>query len=227
MKCTLPFWSVMWEYEPANNKKPMGKQGVWKSWATRALLGERNLKTKKYLAFIKILAWMSVFLFRVKIFYFNNHDNWSFLHKKARESWSICITESKNAKMVRRTKWSQSCAWRTEIFFRQPVAKKGICRLAEWGLFGDCGAICVQHGGCWWPATYLESWHLQPSYFYQTRSAWSLDQGSTRKCSAVHNFAPTVKNFVSCGRACPSHMTQNLVTVGTKLLTGEWFLFDP
>ena len=24
-------------------------------------------------------------------------------------------------------------------------------------------------------------------------------------------------NFVSCGRACPSHMTQNLVTVGAKL----------
>ena len=34
-------------------------------------------------------------------------------------------------------------------------------------------------------------------------------------------------NFVSCGRACPSHRTQNLVTVGTKLLTGEWFSFDP
>ena len=29
------------------------------------------------------------------------------------------------------------------------------------------------------------------------------------------------------GRACPSHMTQNLVTVGVKLLTGEGFLFDP
>ena len=28
-------------------------------------------------------------------------------------------------------------------------------------------------------------------------------------------------NFVSCGRACPSYMTQTLVTVGTKLLTGE------
>ena len=34
-------------------------------------------------------------------------------------------------------------------------------------------------------------------------------------------------NFVSCGRACPSHMTQNLVTVGAKLWTGEWFSFDP
>ena len=34
-------------------------------------------------------------------------------------------------------------------------------------------------------------------------------------------------NFVSCGRACPSHMTQNLVTVGTKLWTAERFLVDP
>ena len=33
-------------------------------------------------------------------------------------------------------------------------------------------------------------------------------------------------NFVSCGRACPSHMPQNLVTVGAKLWTGEWFSFD-
>ena len=28
--------------------------------------------------------------------------------------------------------------------------------------------------------------------FYQTRSAWSMDQGSTRKRSAVHNCVPTV-----------------------------------
>ena len=34
-------------------------------------------------------------------------------------------------------------------------------------------------------------------------------------------------NFVSCGRACPSHMTQNLVTVGAKLWTAERFLLDP
>ena len=36
-----------------------------------------------------------------------------------------------------------------------------------------------------------------------------------------------LRNFVSCGRACPSHMTQNVVTVGVQLLIGEWFLFDP
>ena len=34
-------------------------------------------------------------------------------------------------------------------------------------------------------------------------------------------------NFVSCGRACPSHMTQNLVTVGAQLWTAERFLVDP
>ena len=43
---------------------------------------------------------------------------------------------------------------------------------------------------------------FNPSYwkdpwlcFYQTRSAWSMDQGSTRKRSAAHNFAPTVTKF--------------------------------
>ena len=34
-------------------------------------------------------------------------------------------------------------------------------------------------------------------------------------------------NFVSCGRACPSHMRQILVTVGAKLWTAERFLLDP
>ena len=34
-------------------------------------------------------------------------------------------------------------------------------------------------------------------------------------------------NFVSCGRACPSHLTQNLVTVGAKLWTADRFLVDP
>ena len=31
--------------------------------------------------------------------------------------------------------------------------------------------------------------------FYQTRSAWSMDQASTMKRSAVHNFVPTVTKF--------------------------------
>ena len=40
-------------------------------------------------------------------------------------------------------------------------------------------------------------WTHFPCYwhFYQTRSAWSVDQGSTRKRSPVHNFAPAVTKF--------------------------------
>ena len=32
-------------------------------------------------------------------------------------------------------------------------------------------------------------------HFYQTRSAWSMDQGSIRNRSAFHNFVPTVTKF--------------------------------
>ena len=41
------------------------------------------------------------------------------------------------------------------------------------------------------------STHITRLCFYQTRSAWSMDQGSTREGSVVHNFAPTVTKF--CG----------------------------
>ena len=44
----------------------------------------------------------------------------------------------------------------------------------------------------------LKNWlilNLSWPHFYQTRSAWSVDQGSTRKCSAVQHFAPTVMKF--------------------------------
>ena len=36
---------------------------------------------------------------------------------------------------------------------------------------------------------------LSRPHFYQTRSAWSMDQGSTKKRSAVHKFVPTVTKF--------------------------------
>ena len=36
---------------------------------------------------------------------------------------------------------------------------------------------------------------LPRPHFYQTRSAWSMDQGSTKKRSAAHNFVPTVTKF--------------------------------
>ena len=54
---------------------------------------------------------------------------------------------------------------------------------------------------------------------------WIKDQLINALLSTILSLQ--LPNFVSCGRACPSHRTQNLVTVGTKLLTGEWFSFDP
>ena len=38
----------------------------------------------------------------------------------------------------------------------------------------------------------LPGQHWPRLCFYQTRSTWSMDHGSTRKRSAVHNFGPTV-----------------------------------
>ena len=39
----------------------------------------------------------------------------------------------------------------------------------------------------------MVSWHWP--HFYQTRSAWSMDQGSNENHSPVNNFAPTVTKF--------------------------------
>ena len=40
-------------------------------------------------------------------------------------------------------------------------------------------------------------------HFYQTRSAWSKDQGSNENHSPVHNFAPTVTKFCHVGGTSP------------------------
>ena len=57
-------------------------------------------------------------------------------------------------------------------------------------------------------------------HFYQTRSVWSMDQGSNKKRSVVHDVVPTVIKFCVMWEGF-------LVTVGEKLLNGEWFSFDP
>ena len=46
------------------------------------------------------------------------------------------------------------------------------------------------------------------------RNPWIKDQLWNDLLSILHLQLP---NFVSCGRDKPSHMTQNLVTVGVKL----------
>ena len=54
---------------------------------------------------------------------------------------------------------------------------------------------------------------------------WVKDQMKITLLSTVPPLQ--LPNFVSCGRDKPSHMKQNLVTVGTKLWTAERFLVDP
>ena len=54
---------------------------------------------------------------------------------------------------------------------------------------------------------------------------WIKDQLGNALLSTILHLQ--IWNFVSCGRACPSHMTQNFVTVVVKLLRREWFLFYP
>ena len=77
------------------------QQGVWKSPALRVLLGERKKKKKIYLFFFLlfgihiILAQMSWIFIQGQIFYLKY---WSFLYKKAHESWSVCIPEKKMPK---------------------------------------------------------------------------------------------------------------------------------
>ena len=47
-----------------------------------------------------------------------------------------------------------------------------------------------------WNCNVIRSlWYPARPHFYQTRSAWSLDQGSTKKRSAVLNVVPTVTKF--------------------------------
>ena len=68
---------------------------------------------------------------------------------------------------------------------------------------------------------YTQSWfNWSWLCFYQTdqRNPWIKDQlGNALLSTILHLQLP---NFVSCGRDKPSHMTQNLVTVGTKLSLG-------
>ena len=57
------------------------------------------------------------------------------------------------------------------------------------------------------------------------RNPWIKDQIKITLLPTISHLL--LPNFVSCGRACPSHMTQNLVTVGAKLWTTDRFIFDP
>ena len=54
------------------------------------------------------------------------------------------------------------------------------------------GTIVTKFNGAY---TYMCKYQACRPHFYQTRSAWSKDQGSNENHSPVHNFAPTVTKF--------------------------------
>ena len=73
---------------------------------------------------------------------------------------------------------------------------------------------------------YLCNKSLQP-LFYQNQSAWSMDKGSKRKSSAVHNLASTVTKFGDMweGQALP-HVTKFCNCRG-KIVCSRMILVDP
>ena len=77
--------------------------------------------------------------------------------------------------------------------------------------------------GQWWPISLSSSGSafIKPDQY----NPWIKDQIKITIVPTISHLQ--LPNFVSCGRACPSHMTQNLVTVGAKLWTAERFLVDP
>ena len=60
-------------------------------------------------------------------------------------------------------------------------------------------------------------WYYTGSAFIKPdqRNPWIKDQLGNALLSTISHLQ--LPNFVSCGRDKPSHMTQNLVTVGAKL----------
>ena len=112
--------------------------------------------------------------------------------------------------------------WHCSFSKWQPVVSRGKTQLVSWQLFVFNVACSIAlfsfrhmiimalkwHSYCkiwamyssitvesvWW---LLMAWCVLDTRlcFYQTRSAWSMDQGSNRKHSAFHNFAPTVTKF--------------------------------
>ena len=76
--------------------------------------------------------------------------------------------------------------------------------------------------------------HLQPSISYNNKASLKLSKApllskwtKLKKILQSTILALQLQNFVSCGRACPSQMTQNCVIVEAKLKTGEWLSLDP
>ena len=107
--------------------------------------------------------------------------------------------------------------------------KTKIAKCEQWAyLLGGGGG----GGGRWWVgALYTVAWawyqySAGPTFIKADQlDPWIKDQIKITLLPTISHLL--LPNFVSCGRACPSHMTQNLVTVGAKLWTADRFLVDP
>ena len=82
-------------------------------------------------------------------------------------------------------------------------------------LWRHCNGLCFAVI-CWGLDMTVPSYSSGSAFIKpDQRNPWIKDQlGNALLSTILHLQLP---NFVSCGRACPSHMTQNLVTVGAKL----------
>ena len=71
--------------------------------------------------------------------------------------------------------WHHSCLMTMRRFKCNAHYRRTVAFIRRWNLF----QYLARTGG----------------QFHQTRSAWSMDQGSNKKRSAVHNLVPTVTKF--------------------------------
>ena len=91
-----------------------------------------------------------------------------------------------------------------------------IFKLVSWSHSNHIWAS-ARFCGCRFWAHRARTWQSPGFAFIKPdqRNPWIKDQlGNALLSTVLHLQLP---NFVSCGRDKPSHMTQNLVTVGTKL----------
>ena len=96
-----------------------------------------------------------------------------------------------------------------EVWKWKPTASRNIWHYDNIILMSKrCWYIVLTWRWCYYEVICLPGrnmWWVSRPHFYQTRSAWSMDQGSNENHSPVNNFAPTVTKFcVLCeGQALP------------------------
>ena len=113
---------------------------------------------------------------------------------------------------------SSSWSWKFLSFHKQKHSHSYIPRC---GNFDGSLQVLYRYVKCHTKRSWPGSAFIKPDQL----DPWIKDQIKITLLPTISHLQ--LPNFVSCGRACPSHMTQNLVTVGAKLWTTEHFLVDP